>query len=275
MHQSMRVYVPFLALSLVTYASGEELKVVFIDKDKVATRLRSYQGTNKERQARLADFLRSAGCPAVEEQAVKKADAPNVICRLPGSTDDVILVGAHLDYTGEGSLGVVDNWSGASMLANLVESLSRSPRRHSFVFVGFTDEEKGLVGSTHYVERLRKSDLKKIRAMINLECIGMTPLKVEMERADKTLMAALSGVSRSMGRTLTAVNIGAVGISDAAVFQSKRIPTLNLHSINQEKLALIHTSGDTLEAVSFDEYYSTYKVLATFLTYLDTRNFGD
>ncbi|PYX03200.1 MAG: Zn-dependent exopeptidase M28, partial [Acidobacteria bacterium] len=38
-----------------------------------------------------------------------RSKLPNVICVLPGSSDKVIIVGAHFDRVSEGD-GVVDNW---------------------------------------------------------------------------------------------------------------------------------------------------------------------
>jgi Zn-dependent M28 family amino/carboxypeptidase len=69
---------------------------------------------------------------------------------LPGSSDQVIIVGAHFDRVPEGD-GVVDNWSGASLLPSLYEAVKNEPRKHTYIFIGFTDEEQGEVGSRFYV----------------------------------------------------------------------------------------------------------------------------
>ena len=69
-----------------------------------------------------------------------------MICALPGTSDKVIIVGAHFDHVPKGD-GVADHWSGASLLPSLYEAIKKEPRRHSYIFIGFTDEEKGEVGS--------------------------------------------------------------------------------------------------------------------------------
>ena len=65
---------------------------------------------------------------------------------MDGKLDSLIIVGGHFDLA-ESGRGVVDNWSGSSLLPSLYQSLKSVPRRHNFVFVGFTDEEKGMVGN--------------------------------------------------------------------------------------------------------------------------------
>lgn len=96
----------------------------------------------------LKQIFTEAGCDEshLSEQPVKGSKLPNVICVLPGSSDRVIIVGAHFDRVPDGD-GVVDNWSGASLLPSLYEAVKLEPRKHTYIFVGFTDEEKGEVGS--------------------------------------------------------------------------------------------------------------------------------
>lgn len=86
------------------------------------------------------------------ELPVKHTPAPNVACTIPGESSRVIIVGAHFDYVERGK-GVVDNWSGASMLPSLLEAIAKEPRRHTYLLIGFTDEEQGLVGSTFVTSR--------------------------------------------------------------------------------------------------------------------------
>jgi hypothetical protein len=67
-----------------------------------------------QREVTLKEMFAEAGCgdQHISEQPVKGSKLPNVICILPGSSDKVIIVGAHFDRAPEGD-GVVDNW-GAS-----------------------------------------------------------------------------------------------------------------------------------------------------------------
>jgi Zn-dependent M28 family amino/carboxypeptidase len=70
---------------------------------------------------------------------------PNVIGTLPGSSDSVIVIGAHFDHVESGE-GVVDHGSGAALLPSLFQSLNGEPRKHTIVFIVFAAEEQGLIG---------------------------------------------------------------------------------------------------------------------------------
>ena len=100
----------FLAHSW-TGAIAESIRFKLVSRDVVEARLRKYTGSNKEREATLRQLFSEAGCDGqhLSEQPVKGSKLPNVICFLPGSSDKVIIVGAHFDRVSRGD-GVVDNW---------------------------------------------------------------------------------------------------------------------------------------------------------------------
>ena len=179
-------------------------------------------------------------------------------------------MGAHFDHVETGQ-GVVDNWSGASLLPSLFESLQAEPHRHTFVFIGFTDEEKGLVGSEQYVKQLTPWERSKIRAMVNLDSLGLSSTKVWLSRADKGLAQALNNVAHSMKLPLAAVNVDQVGLSDSESFSKRDIPSLTIHSVTQETYPILHSSQDTLAAIHMDDYYATYRLVAAYLSYLDQK----
>ena len=128
-------------------ATAEKVRFSLVSREGVEARLRKYTGDNKQREATLKQMFTEAGCDGqhISEQPVKGSKLPNVICLLPGSSDRVIIVGAHFDRVSAGD-GVVDNWSGASLLPSLYEAVKTEPRKHTYIFIGFTDEERGEVG---------------------------------------------------------------------------------------------------------------------------------
>src|ERR1700682_2496581 len=124
-------------------ATAEIFRYKPVAREIVEARLGRYTGNNKQREATLKKMFAEAGCDDqhLSEQPVKGSKQPNVICLLPGSSDRVIIVGAHFDRVSQGD-GVVDNWSGASLLPSLYEAVKTESRKHTYIFVGFTDEEK-------------------------------------------------------------------------------------------------------------------------------------
>ncbi len=237
----------------------------------VKARLERVADGNSKRKATLRALFEEAGCSEhLTEQKVLRSSLPNVICTLEGTSGSVIVVGAHYDVA-EMGWGVVDNWSGASLLPTLYESLRNRPRRHTFLFIGFTDEEKGLVGSRFYASQLTPEEKANILAMINLDTLGLSPTKVWLSHGDKGLAAALNGVARATGLPLAAVNVDKVGSSDSESFARQGIRALTIHSVTQETWPVLHSLKDNMSAVRLDDYYGSYRLIAAYLAYLDVQ----
>ena len=242
-----------------------------VPKVDIERRLRgSVEDTNFKRELRLRALFEEAGCAGnkLTEQPVKHAQAPNVICTLAGSTDSIIIVGAHFDFVdrGEGRGGQLERMFAA---AQPVSSLKDTPRRHTFVFIGFTNEEAGMVGSKFYVHQLSQEQLRRIRAMVNMDSLGLSPTKVERDRADNGLFQALSEVAGKLKLPLSVMNAHKLGRSDSDSFQDSKVPTINIHSVTQETWPILHSPRDQMSAIHLDDYYDTYLLLRAYLAYLD------
>ncbi|MCA9138985.1 MAG: M28 family peptidase [Planctomycetales bacterium] len=118
------------------------------------------------------------------------AISDNVIGLLPGKgplARETIVVGAHYDHVGMGEYaslapgtiavhnGADDNASGtAAMLAcaeRLTQLLQSTASHRTVLFIAFTGEERGLVGSQHYVEN-PVWPIEMTTSMINLDMVG-------------------------------------------------------------------------------------------------------
>lgn len=265
-----RITICTLILSLA--ASGQSVQIQFdtLSADQIHLRLSDLKDTNSAREQELHALFEEAGCNGehLTSQAVKHSKDPNVICTLPGATESQIIVGAHFDFVNAG-LGVVDNWSGCSLLPSLYQSLKTFPRRHTFVFAGFADEEKGLVGSNFYVHQMTKDDVRRTSAMVNMDSLGAGPTEFELDRADKRLANLLAVVANARHLPWSVVNVHRVGRSDSDSFQDRHIPTLMIHSITNETLPILHSARDQISAIHEAQYYDTYRLLAAYLAYLD------
>ena len=117
-----------------------------------------------------------------------RTEIKNVIGVLEGKgpfANETIVIGAHYDhvgYGGEGSLapgstdihnGADDNASGTVALIELARKLAarKTPLPRRVVFIAFTGEERGLIGSAHYVKN-PTFDLKNTVAMLNMDMVG-------------------------------------------------------------------------------------------------------
>ncbi|MGA8152901.1 MAG: M28 family peptidase [Terriglobales bacterium] len=252
-------------------SAAQAIRYHLAPREVVEARLGKYAGSNKEREATLRQLFADAGCDQhVSEQAVKGSKVPNVVCLLPGSSDRTVIVGAHFDHVSEGD-GVVDNWSGASLLPSLYEAVKVEPRKHTYIFIGFTDEEPGEVGSHFYVKRLTKEQVSDTDAMVNMDTLGLAPTEVWVSHSDRRLTALIVYLAKQLNLPVTGANIEQVGSSDGEQFAERKIPRITIHSLTQEtwNAHILHTSRDKLSAIKLDDYYQTYHLLAAYLALLD------
>ena len=186
----------------------------------------------------------------------------NVVGRLPGNepalAHEQIVIGAHYDHVGRGEFGsqrpgsapaihpgADDNASGAAGLVALARALSVAPRpARTLVFIAFTAEEAGLIGSAHYV-----AGASDVAAMINLDMIGrlgakgVTVFGAESGAGLADLVRA-SAEKRSL--PVAFVRDDSQGPSDQASFHAARIPALLFHTGMHEAY---HTPDDRAEAL--------------------------
>jgi hypothetical protein len=264
---------PLVAALACLAQPADPPKVVFdaLKPEIVQQRLEAVPRKLADRKATLESLFQEAGCDGdrFAEQPVAHSKAPNLICTLPGDTDSEIVVGGHLDSI-EIGMGAVDDWSGAALLPSLYQSLKSRPRRHRFIFVGFAAEEEGLIGSHAFVRKLERDEIRRIHAMINLECLGVGPPEVWVSRADKRLLDAYAVVASVVHVQMRGMNVDRVGDDDSHPFLNVGVPVLTMHSLTSQTLPIIHHSSDQVSAIRPDDYYTVYRMAAAYLAYLDT-----
>lgn len=258
------------ALGAAPHVRPQEVRFTKLNPELLQARLRLIARENAERVAVLRKLFEASGCAGamLTEQIVERKRPPNLVCTLPGESDSVILVGAHSDHAERGR-GVIDDWSGASLLPSLFEAMKDTQRKHTYVFVAFADEELGLRGSEFFVRQLKGEPLKRIRAMVNLECLGLGPTNVWTHQADRELLRALGKVAASLSIPVHGVSVDNVGKDDATSFAARKVATITIHSVTQQTLRLLHSDKDDFAAIKPENYYESYLLIATYLAYLD------
>ncbi len=197
--------------------------------------------------------------------------AENVIAYLDNKAENTIVIGAHYDHLGmggEGSLyregdaihnGADDNASGVAMIIHLADSLQKidSPRNNNYLFIAFSGEEEGLLGSNYFVKN-PTIDTKKVTYMINMDMVGRL-------NAEKTLAVYGVGTSPILKQAVNAnadelkisENESGVGPSDHTSFYLADIPVLHFFTGQHEDY---HKPTDDTEKVNFQgmELVSNY-----------------
>ena len=163
----------------------------------------------------------------------------NVVGFLDNKAKNTVIIGAHFDhlgYGGDGSLyrdsikaihnGADDNASGVAVMLNLISKLKEKNTNNNYVFIAFSGEEMGLLGSNYYVKN-PTIDTKTVSYMINMDMVGR--LK------DSALAVYGTGTSPIFKQTLKSHNNNfkliqqesGVGPSDHTSFYLADIPVLH------------------------------------------------
>jgi hypothetical protein len=154
--------------------------------ENAGDKVRENAGENGEKKVaeRARDQGRQSGSGAPERPVTLR----NIVGRLPGRDPALakqpLIIGAHYDHLGTGwpdvrvdnagkiHHGADDNASGVAVMLELARALAdgASPAR-PVLFVAFSGEEAGRLGSRHFVERLAGTGTQPF-AMLNLDTVG-------------------------------------------------------------------------------------------------------
>ena len=189
------------------------------------------------------------------DSAQKRGTLNNVLGVFPGADpsmmDDTVIIGAHRDHFGrQANLifpGADDNASGTAVLlevARLFATSGLKPRR-SVLFVSFSGEEQGLLGSRLYVSRPPRS-LSHTVAMINIDHagVGNGRLTVGVTGLDKSL-AANAAEHAGLGDRVDLFGFFPGG--DHVPFKEAGVPTVTVVSSGPH--AHFHQPSDTSDTV--------------------------
>jgi hypothetical protein len=265
----MTRFLPIVWISAAAVA--QSIHFTPVSQETIEMRLGAYATKNDKREPAIRQIFENAGCAGdqLTEQQVKGLKAPNLVCTLAGASESEIIVGAHFDLREEGN-GVVDNWSGASLLPSFYQGLAATPRRHTFRFVAFSGEEKGLVGSAAYVRQMEKTH-EPVVAMVNMDTLGLGETEVWASHADPKLVSLIIGTAEILKLPVSGMNVDGVGSTDSESFRAKKIPAITIHSLTSATLPILHSAKDRIEAIHKDAYYRTYRLVLGYLAVLDVR----
>ena len=100
-----------------------------------------------------------------------QATTYNVFAQTSGSTDNVVMAGAHLDSVNAGP-GINDNGSGSAAILEVAEQMAKVKPTNAVRFAWWGAEESGLVGSNEYVAGLSEAEKDKIALYLNFDMVG-------------------------------------------------------------------------------------------------------
>jgi hypothetical protein len=198
----------------------------------------------------------------------------NILAFLPGSDPklaaEVVVVGAHYDHVGYGTQqnsfgpfgfvhnGADDNASGVAGLVELMEAVRRLPHRcrRPILFAFWDGEEKGLLGSRHFL-RMRPPLLteKRLVFFLNLDMIGrlrerrLTVFGARSASGLRSLLVAANNQPKGGSGLELAFDWDVTEDSDHYAFIMAGIPAVMLHTGLHDQY---HRPSDDVEHVNFE-----------------------
>jgi hypothetical protein len=192
----------------------------------------------------------------------------NVVGLIPGTDPDlssrVICTGAHLDHfpprNGQVMNGADDNASGSAGVIEIAEALQLNPTPCSQLFVLFTSEELGLLGSRCFVGNC-PLPIDSVKAFINVDMIGRT--HKELKKTGGHYVALDTGLCPELWKLISRINshspnmhlelrkgLEYVTRTDQCYFHKRGIPSAGFDSGAHEDY---HRPTDDAHKVDFDK----------------------
>ncbi len=217
----------------------------------------------------------------------KNISLKNIIGIIPGTNPDLseaVVISAHYDHLGlgwpdvkkgnEGKIhyGADDNASGVSVLLELAKSLGKSfkPAR-TIIFVAFTAEEAGLIGSRYFVTNYKKYPARKIFAILNLDTVGRlfgNKLMVLNTNTAREWKFIFMGANFTTGVPTELVTQD-LDASDQTAFIEKGIPGVQLFYTGIK--SDYHSPEDIADKIDVDGLIKTAAISREVLEYLADR----
>jgi hypothetical protein len=264
---------PVSLLNDVRYLSGDSLGGRLIGSagaDSAAAYLArrfKQSGLRPSPQGWFQPFSVSPTAPAAVHAGIGGVVGKNVIGVLPGKDaslrNEIVIVGAHYDHLGPGQFGSLDpdstgqvhngaddNASGSSALIHIARKLRQVPPARTVVFIAFSGEEAGLLGSDYYVKN-PIFPLARTYAMVNMDMVGRLRndrLLVYGVSTAKELPGLLDSLNSEAHFDLKASGDG-WGRSDQSSFYGAGLPVLHIFTDLHEDY---HRTTDDWEKINAD-----------------------
>lgn len=197
----------------------------------------------------------------LQKFTVAGRDAWNVVATFDaGAASDIYIVCGHYDSISErpseSAPGAEDNATGAAGVVELARIFSGAPRSSTLIFVTFSGEEQGLVGSKAFVRGLDSATRSRIKAVLNMDMIGYSKddsedVLLESSSRYKNLVDQYAAAARLVSGLKYYTSYNPYG-SDHMPFIDNNIPAILTIDNDWGDYPSYHRSSDTIDKVSRD-----------------------
>jgi aminopeptidase YwaD len=202
----------------------------------------------------------------IDNEMVYDYKVQNVLGMIPGDKDKVIVFTAHYDHMGRiGDIyipGANDNASGVAMLLDIARHYAKSGEEpeYTLVFIFFTGEEFGLLGSDHYVN-FPLFPLEDIELVINLDMVGTgeNGIGVAGGKIYEDVFEEIVEINEENGYLKDVKAHGMSRSSDHYPFHEKGVPAIFIHT--KGHYPHYHNIYDNRESIPLTGYEDLFRLL--------------
>ena len=221
---------------------------------------------NQRLESVRAQFIRMGANPS-DITTQKLTDAQNMIVKAPGLTEDTVIIGAHYDFVDLGC-GAIDNWTGIVAMSRVYKSIRALEQKKTVLFVAFDNEEQGLLGARAMANAIKKEDLPRYCAMINLDSFGMSKPFAMSNASSPSLMTAASEAASAIGLAFDKTPIDNAD-ADSSAFLSRKIPAITLAGVSTNWASILHSTNDQKEKIDARTVYLGYRLALALWSQVD------
>lgn len=195
----------------------------------------------------------------------------NVVGYIEGSDsvlkNEYIIIGAHYDHWGWGGKGsnskkkdtvaihngADDNASGVAALLCILQEVKKSkfkPKR-SIIFISFSGEEEGLLGSKYFVNHL-PIEKKAVKLMLNMDMVGRLNAEKQIYMGGAGTFPNGVELMKQLGENSglnPVIHAGDVGGSDHVSFYKASIAAIGFHTGGHPQY---HTPEDDIDLINIE-----------------------
>ncbi len=264
---SLRLYIRQL--------SGDTSCVIGGSSYTIVSRHKFQPGNDKAAQYIIEKF-RSFGLTAQYDSF--STTGKNVIGTKVGThfPNKYYVVCGHFDAMPAGTTapGADDNASGTAAVIELARILSQYNPQYTIKFIGFDEEEQGLVGSHHYATQARNRN-DTILGVINLDMIGYDGNNDGKINVHSKNVANTVAIANDFVENIAVHNIGLVPVivasqpySDHEAFLQKNYGAILVIEDNNDFNPYYHTTNDRFQFINVPYFHKMVKAtMATLAKY--------
>jgi len=208
----------------------------------------------------------------IDSKFIPAYGCKNIIGYLPGknkNTKGYVVFTAHYDHLGMlGNNayfpGASDNASGTSMILSLANYYAKNKQDYPIVFILFSGEEVGLLGSKYFVEHPLFS-LQKIKMLVNVDIMGSAEAGITVVNGEqfKSAFDQLVDINKREGYLPEIKIRGKAANSDHYFFSEAGVPSIFIYSNGGP--GYYHDVWDKPNTLNFKNYDNVAKLLIQFI----------